>query len=200
MRPLLALGPTRRGADRSPYRTLACEDRAQEARGGYGSSRAAVAPFRGLLPTARRYPQTPEDAEDAYQRGVEILLTKAPTTSEDDLLPWLKTVVKHEAFAVARASGRAVPHEEPLAREPDERAWTDDRAERYERLRLAAEAMAGLKPQEIRCLLLKAEGLSYQEICSATAFSYTKVNRCLTEGRRAFLKRVAGIEAGAECA
>jgi hypothetical protein len=93
-----------------------------------------------------------------------------------------------------------VPHEEPLAREPDERAWTDDRAERYERLRLAAEAMAGLKPQEIRCLLLKAEGLSYQEICSATAFSYTKVNRCLTEGRRAFLKRVAGIEAGAECA
>src|SRR4051794_4898828 len=46
-----------------------------------------------------------------------------------------------------RASGRAVPHKEPLAREPDERAWTDDRAERYERLRLAAEAMAGLKPQ-----------------------------------------------------
>src|SRR5919202_329928 len=27
----------------------------------------------------------------------------------------------------------------------------------------------------------------------------TKVNRCLTEGRRAFMKRVAGIEAGAEC-
>jgi DNA-binding CsgD family transcriptional regulator len=40
---------------------------------------------------------------------------------------------------------------------------------------VAAEAMAGLKPQEIRCLLLKAEGLSYQEICSATAFFYTKV-------------------------
>ena len=34
---------------------------------------------------------------------------------------------------------------------------TDDRAERYERLRIAAEALAGLKPQEIRCLLLKAE-------------------------------------------
>src|SRR4051812_50175795 len=59
--------------------------------------------------------------------------------------------------------------------------------------------MAGLKPHEIRCLLLKAEGLSYQEICAATGFSYTKVNRCLAEGRRSFLKRVAGIEAGAEC-
>jgi len=28
---------------------------------------------------------------------------------------------------------------------------------------------------------------------------YTKVNRCLTEGRKAFLARVAGIEAGGEC-
>src|SRR5436190_8288690 len=153
----------------------------------------------GLLATARRYSASPEDAEDAYQRGVEILLTKAPTTTEAELLPWLKTVLKHEAFAVSKASGRAVPAEEALAFQTDERAWTDERAERYERLRVGAEAMAGLKPHEIRCLLLKAEGLSYQEICDMTGFTYTKVNRCLTEGRRAFLKRVAGIEAGAEC-
>src|SRR5947209_7836637 len=51
-----------------------------------------------LMATARRYAATPEDAEDAYQRGVEILLTKAPTTDPAELLPWLKTVVKHEAF------------------------------------------------------------------------------------------------------
>jgi RNA polymerase sigma factor (sigma-70 family) len=152
----------------------------------------------GLLATARRYSATPEDAEDAYQRGVEILLTKAPSTTEDELLPWLRTVVKHEAFAVRKSSGRAMPAEHPLDGE-DLTAWTDQRAERYERLRVGAEAMAGLKPQEIRCLLLKAEGLSYQEICEVTGFSYTKVNRCLTEGRRSFLKRVAGIEAGAEC-
>jgi RNA polymerase sigma factor (sigma-70 family) len=153
----------------------------------------------GLLATARRYSATPEDAEDAYQRGVEILLTKAPSTTEDELLPWLKTVVKHEAYAVRKAGGRALPSEDAAAAEADARAWTDERAERYERLRLGAEAMAGLKPQEIRCLLLKAEGLSYQEICSATGWSYTKVNRCLTEGRKSFLARVAGIESGAEC-
>src|SRR5436190_8907500 len=153
----------------------------------------------GLLATARRYSASPEDAEDAYQRGVEILLTKAPTTTEAELLPWLKTVLKHEAFAVSKASGRAVPAEEALAFQTDESAWTHERAERYERLRVGAEAMAGLKPQEIRCLLLKAEGRSYQEICEATGFTYTKVNRCLTEGRRAFLKRVAGIETGVEC-
>src|SRR6476469_1344058 len=104
----------------------------------------------GLLATARRYSLAPEDAEDAYQRGVEILLTKAPTTREDELLPWLKTVVKHEAFAVRKLSGRALPAEEPLAAERDEKAWTDDRAERYEQLRVGAEAMSSLKPQEIR--------------------------------------------------
>jgi DNA-directed RNA polymerase specialized sigma24 family protein len=46
-----------------------------------------------VLATARRYAATPEDAEDAYQRGLEILLTKAPTTDEGELLPWLRTVV-----------------------------------------------------------------------------------------------------------
>jgi RNA polymerase sigma factor (sigma-70 family) len=129
----------------------------------------------GLLATARRYSATPEDAEDAYQRGVEILLTKAPTTTEDELLPWLKTVVKHEAFAVRKSSGRALPTDEPLAGAADDHAWTDDRAERYERLRVGAEAMSSLKPQEIRCLLLRAEGLSYHEICEVTGYSYTKV-------------------------
>ena len=43
--------------------------------------------------TARRYSATPEDAEDAYQRGLEILLAKAPTADEAELVPWLKTVV-----------------------------------------------------------------------------------------------------------
>ena len=55
-----------------------------------------------ILATARRYAATPEDAEDACQRGLEILLTKAPSTSEEELIPWLKTVVKHEAFALRR--------------------------------------------------------------------------------------------------
>src|SRR4051812_28278429 len=130
----------------------------------------------GLLATARRYSASPEDAEDAYQRGVEILLTKAPTTAEDELLPWLKTVVKHEAFAVRESYRRELT--DALGNDdvrPEEVAWTEERTERYEQLRMGAEAMANLKPQEIRCLLLRAEGLSYKEICSATGWTYTKV-------------------------
>ena len=46
---------------------------------------------------------------------------------------------------------------------------------------------------------LKAFGHSYEEISKATGYSGTKVNRCLTEGRKSFLERFEGIEVGAEC-
>lgn len=155
-----------------------------------------------VLATARRHAVTPEDAEDAYQRGIEILLTKAPSTSEDELIPWLKTVVKHEAWALRRQRERHSPvtDDGELRDRPAPTAVTHEQAERLERLRLGAEALGQLKPHEVRALRLKAEGFSYREICSMTGWSYTKVNRLLTEGRRAFLRRVSGIERGADCA
>jgi RNA polymerase sigma factor (sigma-70 family) len=155
-----------------------------------------------IMATARRYAATAEDAEDAYQRGLEILLTKAPTTREAELVPWLKTVVKHEAFALRRQRDRLTPVTGDG--EPAERgtapAATHDQAERYERLSQGAEALGRLKPQEIRCLVLKAQGLTYREICEVTGWTYTKVNRCLTEGRQALTVQLAGIEGGIECA
>jgi RNA polymerase sigma factor (sigma-70 family) len=151
-----------------------------------------------IIATARRYSLSAEDAEDAYQRGLEILLMKAPSVHEDDLVPWLKTVVKHEAFAIRRQRQRA-----DLAGDRELTSGfapaTHDQAERHERLRIGAEAMSRLKPQELRCLLLRAEGYSYKQICDETGWTYTKVNRCVTEGRKAFLDRVRGIEAGLEC-
>jgi RNA polymerase sigma factor (sigma-70 family) len=155
-----------------------------------------------ILATARRYAATPEDAEDACQRGLEILLTKAPSTSEDELIPWLKTVVKHEAFALRRQRERHSPvtDDGELRDRPAVAAVTHEQAERLERLRQGAEALGHLKPHEIRALVLKAEGFSYREICTMTGWSYTKVNRLLTEGRSAFLRRVSGIQRGADCA
>ena len=115
-------------------------------------------------------------------------------------MPWLKTVVKHEALAVRRQRERAAPvTDDGELSEPPAPAPTHDQAERYERLRHGAEALRRLKPQEVRCLLLRAQGYSYDQICEQTGYSYTKVNRCFSEGRRAFLERVAGIETGAEC-
>jgi RNA polymerase sigma factor (sigma-70 family) len=151
-----------------------------------------------IMSCARRYAATPEDAEDAYQRGLEILLTKAPSTSADDLVPWLKTVVKHEAFALRKQREKhGLPTEDddsaPAAHD------THEHVERLDQLQRGAEAMQRLKPQEVRCMLLLAEGHSYAEICEITGFSYTKVNRCLAEGRLSFQRRVEGIESGAEC-
>nr|MDP8943072.1 sigma-70 family RNA polymerase sigma factor [Actinomycetota bacterium] len=161
----------------------------------------------GIMRTARRYSRTPDDAEDAYQRGVEILLTKAPDIPEPELVPWLKTVVKHEAFAIRRQGSRvALGAEDSFEGDTDgdERRLAavpgpHEQAERLERLRTGAEAMRQLKPQEIRCLTLLAEGYSYSQIQEITGFSYTKVNRCLTEGRQSFRRRLEGIESGAEC-
>ncbi len=153
-----------------------------------------------VLGTAKRYSSSPEDAEDAYQRGLEILLTKAPSTSEEELVPWLKTVVKHEAFALRRQRDRALlTGDDVIERAADPGSAAHEQAERYDRLRVGAEAMQRLKPQEIRCLLLKAEGYSYEQICAETGFTYTKVNRCLTEGRRSFFEQVSSIETGVEC-
>ena len=63
--------------------------------------------------------------------------------------------------------------------EPVERgtgpAATHEQAERYERLSQSAEALSRLKPQEVRCLVLRAQGLSYREICNATGFTYTNL-------------------------
>ncbi len=151
--------------------------------------------------TARRYSLCREDAEDAYQRALEILLTKAPACARPRLAAWMHTVTKHEALAVRRSRERilgSARRPEPDAPDPleavaSERADPADHAERRERVAFSADALAALKPQERRALALKAEGFSYAEIQEITGWTYTKVNRCMAEGRKRFLERFAAI-------
>ena len=75
---------------------------------------------------------------------------------------------------------------------------THDQDRRYELLRQGAEALRQLKPQEVRALRLRAQGYTYAEICRITGWTYTKVNRALTEGRRALAIKLAGIQGGIE--
>jgi DNA-directed RNA polymerase specialized sigma24 family protein len=65
-----------------------------------------------------------------------------------------------------------------------------------ERAREAAGRLAALKPQERRAIGLQAAGCSCAEIQAITGWTYTKVNRCMAEGRKAFLENFARIEAG----
>ncbi|MFN8161891.1 MAG: sigma-70 family RNA polymerase sigma factor [Solirubrobacterales bacterium] len=163
-----------------------------------------------LRRTARRYSLCGEDAEDAFQRAFEILLTKAPTDDSRELIRWMQTVTKHEALAVRRHRERimntprtARPGEEPgpdwVQLIPSERDGPADQVERRERIARSREALQALKPQELRALTLLAEGYSYAEIGQLTGWTRTKINRCLAEGRARFRALVASSEEGGRC-
>ena len=155
----------------------------------------------GLLRLARRHSICADDANDAYQRGLEIYLRHAARLDPERAPRWLRTVVKHEAMAVRKARQRELGNdgleadqiEARNAPSPEERVVGSDEVQR------SAEALQRCKPQEVRALWLRAQGNSYDEIQEITGWTRTKVNRCLYEGRQAFLARYAGIESGAEC-
>ena len=163
--------------------------------------RTVAAHADSLLRTARRFSLCTDDAQDAYQRALEIFMGHAERLDPPRAAGWLHVVVKREAQAIRRSRQKLVAshdidldaHEARSVPTPEEQLATFDLIGR------SAEALQRLKPQELRALWLRAQGHSYNEIGVMTGWSYTKVNRCLTEGRRSFLSRYADIESGAEC-
>ncbi len=147
-----------------------------------------------LRRVARRHSLCREDADDALQRAAEILLTKAPSVDPGRLIAWMTVVTKHEAMAVRRGRERllaCLAPDAPAGRataDPLETAAHDgpdpaERALRREQLAAARRALATLKANERLALVLQAQGYSYLEICELCGWTYTKVNRCLAEGR-----------------
>jgi len=154
-----------------------------------------------LLRAARQHSICPDDAQDAYQRTLEIFMARADRLDPARVVGWLHVVVKHEAQAISRSRRKLLGASEidPDSQEARRLPSLDDRVVSKDVVSRAAEALQRLKPQELRAVWLKAEGHSYNEIAALTGWSYTKVNRCLTEGRRRFLERFEAIESGAEC-
>ena len=162
-----------------------------------------------LRRTAQRYSICADDADEALQRALEILLNKAPSEDPRDLIRWTQTVVKHEALAVRAerertlagpAAATPVPgREDWVAMLPAEVAGPAERAERHEAIERSREALATLKPQEVRTLGLLAEGYSYREIADITGYSSRKVNRAIAEGRERFRHFLIRREGGARC-
>jgi RNA polymerase sigma factor (sigma-70 family) len=176
--------------------------------GGRGSSaaeelilRTIAAHADSLLRTARRHSICSDDAQDAYQRALEIFMAHADRLDPARAAGWLHVVVKREAQAIRRSRKKLVGSSDVDfdSQEARRLPTPDEQLLSFDMISRAAEALQRLKPQELRALWLKAEGHSYNDISAITGWSYTKVNRCLTEGRRSFLDRYAGIESGAEC-
>ena len=162
-----------------------------------------------LRQVARRYSLCDEDAEDAYQRALEIVLTKAPNERPQELIRWTTTVVKHEALAIKRKRERLLgpaaavregeEEKDRIALLPAPDDGPDERLQRHEQVARSREALRALRPAELRSLTLLAAGYSYAEIGEITGFSRTKVNRTLAEGRERYRRIVAGSEDGSRC-
>jgi RNA polymerase sigma factor (sigma-70 family) len=137
-----------------------------------------------LKRAARRFSLCADDAEDAMQRGLEILLRRAPTEDPRELIKWMQTVVKHEALAIRSERERTLAGPAAFRPEPGMEDWVallpatadgpPERAERREAVARSREALQALKPQELRALTLLAEGYTYAEIGEITGYSQTK--------------------------
>ncbi|MCX6390611.1 MAG: hypothetical protein NT122_08305, partial [Solirubrobacterales bacterium] len=65
-----------------------------------------------VLAVARRFSLCADDAHDAYQRAMEILIKRIETLEPSTAGAWLRTVVKHEAMAVRADRMKALSSEE----------------------------------------------------------------------------------------
>jgi RNA polymerase sigma factor (sigma-70 family) len=143
---------------------------------------------------ARRHAELPDDTDDALQSAYALFLERYNGFGEP--LAWLYTTVKREAWAIRRRTSRrrecsfTAQAGDGLERDlsqvlPVEAPGPDERTSRDELLAERRQALAELKPDERQALWLLGLGFSYAEICEATGWTYTKVNRCLSEGRAA---------------
>jgi len=141
---------------------------------------------RRLLAIATRNSPTPQDAEEALQDAFALFIDNFDPDSQAPPLAWLTLTLKRRCWAAARHRLPLQPHEQhTLAASPDHQTSTDRLVEVAHETTQIRHAFQNLKPQERRALSLLALGYTYRDIADLTGWTYTKVNRCITEGRAA---------------
>ena len=141
----------------------------------------------GLIRFAARFTYSIEDAEDAYQRAMEIALTRAPVTEHTAFTSWLHTVIRREAQQIVDARVREVPAraaelEEALSEQPGP-LQPDAVMEWRERYHAVQDAILGLPDDERVCLMMCSAGMSHAEIGEMTGYSERQIRRAIQEGR-----------------
>jgi RNA polymerase sigma factor (sigma-70 family) len=142
-----------------------------------------------LLAIARRNCVNADDAEEALHDAFILFIEHFDTSDEASPLAWLTLTLKRRCWALYKRRGRLTRLGPTVASRaaagslsaapssPEEATELADELARWER------RLSELKPDERRALLLFALGYSYREICELSGWTYTKVNRCLVEGR-----------------
>jgi RNA polymerase sigma factor (sigma-70 family) len=121
-------------------------------------------------------------AEDACSFAWLQLLRTQP--ERDSTFSWLCIVAINEARRILKGQARNVEFDEDLA-EPtpahlDRGADLELTIEARQALELIA---AELSEQKVRIFSLHVAGLTYDEICAATGYSWTQVNRHIVRSR-----------------
>jgi len=137
-----------------------------------------------------------EDAEDAVQTASLIALRR-PDVSGPKAIGWLLTVIRHESYrrhaAELRATGRDIEVRPARPGVSHPLAVADGDVDGLLDLRAA---LAACTADERRALAGRMTGYSYGEIAARHGWTYTKTNRCVTEGR-APAARARGVMTGA---
>lgn len=149
--------------------------------------------YRRLYRIARKHGGRGVDPDEAVQEAFALFL--AAFDPDGDAPPLASLTLTLERFCWAardrhRLAGRIGATPDGLAG-PDEPWWrewrlaveAEDVAERVDCVRETRERMGQLKPAERRTLSMIGLGYSYKEIGEITGWSYTKINRCASEGR-----------------
>jgi len=146
-----------------------------------------------LLRQARFHSERRQDAEDALGDACLQFLLRFQGGSDDDARRWMLVVVKRCAWGIARQrrERRAVVEEVPAERRGagpgvvpvSEGRGPEELVEAGEEVAAFAGALATLKTDERRAVMLLALGHTYAEIGARYGWTRSKVNRSLADGR-----------------
>jgi DNA-directed RNA polymerase specialized sigma24 family protein len=135
-----------------------------------------------------------DDAEEAVQFAFLAFLEHFDPNGEAPPLAWLTLALKRDCWArykrrrLDRSANREVAGGALINSIPSRATAPEQLVAQVEEARAK---LAILKPQELRALSLLATGYTYQEIAAINQWTYTKVNRCIAEGRAALRANAA---------
>ncbi len=153
-----------------------------------------------LLRIAERNAACDADAEEALQETFANFIVGFDPEGEAPPLAWITLALKRCCWRLREGAHldrrvAALPetrHEEPTGLIERRPANSTPLPERVGDRDEARRRLGRLKPDERTALGHLAAGYSYKEIAGARGWTYTKVNRCISEGRAALRAPLAG--------
>ena len=102
---------------------------------------------------------------------------------------WLRVVAINEALRLLKGQARQAEFDEDAAGSAPSHFTRGTDLQLTLEVREALEHIAQLTPQQVRIFSLHVAGLTYDEICEATGYSWTQVNRHMGRARSGLRRR-----------